>query len=105
MDKDEFAKIQDTVCANGREVESKINSSKRPSKFGLCSTCSSFHYLRTLYDNESAICDKYKSRVPCVDRIIECTDYYPFDAPDIYDMTRMAHFIEAKKEKKIGFGS
>ena len=103
MEKDEFSKLRDDIYANSKEFDCKISSSKRPSKFGLCSTCTYFHYFKTLYDNESAVCGKYKSRVPCVDRIIECTDYYPFDAPDIYDMTRMAHFIEVRKEKKIGF--
>jgi hypothetical protein len=104
-DEKDFEKLEDEVYHLSNEFNRKTecNSKQRPAKFGLCSNCTYFHYQRTLYGNESAICSKYKARVPSQDRIIECTDYYPFDQPDIYDLTRIAHIIEAKKERKIGF--
>ena len=105
LDDDTYEKLEDEVSSKSREFskQTRTSNSKRPAKFGLCSTCNRFHYIKTLYDNESAVCSLYKTSVPSQDRIVECSDYFPFDQPDIYDLFRMATLIEAKKDRKIGF--
>lgn len=105
MEDKELHALQDELVARSEELENRMSNSnvKRPAKYGLCSTCNSFHYRKTIYDNEIAYCSKWKTIVPKQDRVCECSDYYPFDQPDMYDMVRMAHIIDAKKEKKIGF--
>jgi len=101
--KEELEDFQEKIYNRGKELSDKERSGKRPPKYGLCSTCCHFHYGRTLYDNEWAICSKYKSHVPSTDRIVECSDYYPFNQPDLYDMAKDAYLIEAKTNRKIGF--
>jgi hypothetical protein len=78
-----------------------------PSLFGLCAECRSFLYRRTTLENDEWACGNeatvfFRRVIPNKDdRIKFCTNFYPRNQMDLYEMYQIAHPIEIKKE--IGF--
>jgi hypothetical protein len=85
----------------GEKSKAVSNSSKN-----LCLTCGRY-FARTyaLTDEAERLClSNYDNPVRLKGPVSVCTDYYNKNAPDKYDMEKIAWTIEASK-KKVGFGA
>lgn len=78
-----------------------------PDSFGICAICSHFIYRKTVLENDEWGCNSNNNMlfirvIPNkTDRMKECTDYYPRNQMDLYEMYQIAHPIEIKKD--MGF--
>jgi hypothetical protein len=78
-----------------------------PSTFGMCAECNSFLYRKTTLENDEWACGHessiyFRKVVPNKDdRVKFCTNFYPRNQMDLYEMYQIAHPIEIKKD--VGF--
>ncbi len=78
------------------------SSSRLPSSFGICSSCSYFKYARTQYRIRKAFCGELEIPLYDSDPITECSEFSRRGELSLWDMKGMAIYLEPDK-KEAGF--
>jgi hypothetical protein len=102
--KDEYELLEEELEEKGRKIAREINVNKatapQGSKFGICATCGFLEFAETKFHTLFARCAYFLRMLHTGNPFIICTQYSPWDEPDLLMMLKMATLINTDGSSK-----